>query len=96
MNCHYCNLPCINPPIITGVQESSWSCYSCNTHYHTDKINMTTTLNGRKVCLQFQLYDNAADLFYTDGCETIIKFNHLPNITPQNIKEKLKLYLLFS
>jgi hypothetical protein len=75
-------------------------CADCNTEYYKKgTININFILNGKSV--YFQIRANAEDnpaarLMDDESAEAILEFQTIPNVTPSNIVEKMKLYLLFS
>ena len=98
MNCQYCNQKCIKTMMHHGIGD--WTCEPCNTNYIVNwgftVINMF--FNNRKFFYQFSKNRDGSYLYrivsLTGG--EIMKFNEPPNITPQNIDKKAKLYITFS
>ena len=95
MNCKFCNKKCKKYPIY-------YLCKSCNTEFRfSGVINIYCTINDKKYFYQDRSvfrYKEPARIM-RDGIgqqEAVIEFKELPNITPQNIKEKLKTYIMFS
>jgi hypothetical protein len=93
MNCHYCNQIC-------RCNVSSWICESCRVEYFDGHINYSTDINGTKYTLQLR-YEHTefpARIIGGTGKNVVaLKLTSLPqNITPTNVNEKIRLYLLFS
>ena len=97
MKCKYCNRKLKNDKALNRVYHF---CTHCNTEYYeSGTINMNFTLNDKVMYLQIR--NGAEDLpparlMDDETAEAILEFQTVPNITPQNIIEKIKLYLLFS
>ena len=100
MKCLYCNNTCVDntryydesdPQI--PLDLSDYDCDSCNTYYHKNHHNIW--YKGYVITIYESPHSPYAAKL-SDSVGTILWFKDKPNITPQNIKEKLKLYLVFS
>ena len=95
MICKYCNRKIDYEP-----DNSIWChCAHCDTEfYRNGTININVTINDKLYYFQYRTKtDNAPPArLIEDGGEILMEFKTAPNITPSNIKEKIKLYLLFS
>jgi hypothetical protein len=97
MICHYCNKQTDYPE-----DEYHNHCSTCNvdylnTEFRNDSkvaVNLNAEINGKKYTLQLRPYHPTAPARIICDFETI-NLSTIPNVTPQNIKEKLKLYLTF-
>ena len=102
MLCHYCHSPCP----LTNV--STWTCKVCDVEFHPGHINMFTYIKGEKYTFQIRYehtefpariicpykFDVSS---LTNMRDNIINLPKIPeNITPENVNEKVRLYLLFS
>ena len=85
--------------------EDHYQCVHCKVEYLNKLapcINMFAFIKGKRVVLQIRPDhpEHPARIFHQGGdmrdSQTFINLTFIPNITPKNIKEKLKLYLLFS
>lgn len=99
INCIFCH----NTTIYAHGYE--W-CLLCSIHYvyqaevgyHANMSMKGDDLEGKhwKPYLQFSLPPRLPRAKIVVGPNVIVTFDYMPNINPQNIMEKLKLYLLFS
>jgi len=92
MKCNYCNKDCFG-------SYSSWICSSCGVEYGDGFTNLICSINENYYMMQY-IYD-APSLDYKARIiyngKILVKFGTVPNsITPTNLKEKIKLYLLLS
>ncbi len=99
MNCKYCQKICLR------MGDKHYQCVHCKVEFLNKLgqcINMFTFINGKRLVLQIRPEhpEHPARIFHQGGdmrdLQTFINLTTIPNITPQNIKEKLKTYLLFS
>ena len=92
-NCLYCNRQNIR---IRSIAH----CNPCNIDYYIDSEHANMRLqNAHSYTIpyfQFSLNHNNPWSKIILGAKILLKVNAIMNITPQNIKEKLKLYILFS
>ena len=91
MNCKYCEQKCR----LVNYEIKRYFCDSCNAEYinhYKEIINLICIVNDIEMYLQF--YDDKARLMTMRG-NAIHIFDVAPNITPQNIHQKLTAYLAF-
>ena len=90
--CIFCNCR-------TTYEFSGDYCRSCNTEYYGNHGNMFMPGDcptASNPYFQFNLIPGSPhSAFIVNGYATI-RFDHMPNITPQNIVQKYKTYILFS
>jgi hypothetical protein len=91
MNCQFCNKLC------NIISDTWYQCQTCNTDFHPHAIVIYTHINDKPYSVKLhksgpiKLSISSA---YQDPMITLADGGE--NITPQNVNEKLKLYLLFS
>jgi hypothetical protein len=99
MNCIYCQQPC-KPYIYSAGSR----CEPCNVDYwhHSDfycaniRLQGGDYYNNETMYLQFTLPPFKPMARIVSNSTVHLTFDYMPNINPQNIKDKFKLYLLFS
>ena len=98
MNCYFCN----NKIYLYQFnrQDVYYTCNYCNTEYY-DNGHANIYLNGKKdlnnLYFQFFLIPFAAKSRIIDKHGNIVlEVNYMLDINPNNIKDKLKTYILFS
>lgn len=99
MNCHYCQKEC--KTISLG---SSYECKSCNVSYYHTNVNLHCELNGKEYIMQFRYTPTnhpaaiiMKELYRSYPIEEVLTFTKMPSdITPSNVRDKIKLYLLLS
>lgn len=92
MNCHYCNQVC-------RCNVSSWICNDCRAEFFDGHINLYTTINGTEYTFQMRFghYEHPVRILGSPKGVGILLLPKIPdNITPSNVNEKVRLYLLFS
>jgi hypothetical protein len=89
MNCHYCNKPC-------KVLSSSWRCEPCKAEYFRAHTNLTTEINNYTYIFQMRWEHAQYPARIISGRSTVNLPKIPSNITPTNVNEKVRLYLLFS
>jgi len=109
-NCKFCNQSCKYFSLKDDWSDY-WRCDPCDTHYSqvlvgSDtmawEMDMYTRVKGIKFCLRQFMQEKKSRLEQIpdnpDDTLIIIKdFDHLfPDVNPQNIQEKLPIYILFS
>lgn len=97
MICRYCNNQ-------TNLPEDDYHnrCIPCKVDYFNTTwggngeiaINLNAEIKGRNYILQLRQYHPTAPARIIIG-NNIINLSTVPNVTPKNIKDKLKLYLTF-
>lgn len=86
MNCSFCSKQC-------GEFGDMHRCMQCLVNYYKNHISISTRIKNKTFVVV--LYDNKTYI----GSTTIpdmFEFDYRLKITPQNIKEKISSYLLFS
>jgi hypothetical protein len=85
--------------------DDHYQCVHCKVEYLNklgECINMFAFIKGKRLVLQIRPNHphHPARIFHTGAnmrdTQTFINLTFIPDITPQNIQKKLKLYLLFS
>ena len=73
-------------------------CTNCNIDYYKNHANMLAKDKYNGLYFQFDLIPCTPHSRIIDGnkAKVVATFNHIPNISPLNINDKLKLYALFS
>lgn len=97
MNCIFCEIPVVFSTYVTR-QSNIGKCENCKTiyklllnnrtldHYQFECQSYWCAFYTNPIC--FKLFDK---MFYT-----ILQLDYLPNLTPQNIEQKLPMLLTFS
>lgn len=90
--CIFCNE-------ITIDQFSGDYCKGCNIEYYATHANMFlpgSMPRGSNPYFQFDLIPRKPYCQFVIKGKAVIRSHHMLNITPQNIKDKLKTYIIFS
>jgi hypothetical protein len=109
MICSYCNTSCTQYEWNIS-QEEHWTCQSCNCYFRKkdnvyDLILFRRTINNKDydarlhiVSNKFEILEWIRDDFMSMWFgDLIFSLNFIPDhITPQNIENKIKTYLIFS
>jgi hypothetical protein len=90
--CKYCKRKITKLP----TNDIFGSCFICNTDYYTNgTVNIFCEIKKRTYYFQYRP-KSSSRIIEDENANCVLEFNTIPNITPTNIVEKLKLYLLFS
>lgn len=100
MNCIYCNQLCKQ----FAPYSIRYKCISCKTNFYIydnqmNSIDIEYKDENRTYLVNLLMYSNTSVVSYTISNSNIVilaEVNRILNITPQNIKEKIKLYMVFS
>jgi hypothetical protein len=90
MNCTFCNKLC------NKISDIWHQCRACNTDFHPHATIIYTYINNNNYSVKIHKSGSIKLTISSAYKDPIITLNHGgENITPQNVKEKLKLYLTF-
>lgn len=90
MNCQFCYQPCLT------VAPEWYKCSGCDVHYHTHAVCLYTQLNGIGYTVRIYKEGKIKMSISSPYEDPIMTFDHDGNISPKNVKDKLKTYLTFS
>jgi hypothetical protein len=100
MNCIYCNLPCLQfSPTSIGHR-----CSPCQASFYffnkkLNSVDLEYKDKNRTYMVNLLFYSQTSVVSYTTLNNNIVilaETKSILNITPQNIKDKMKLYMVFS
>ena len=92
MICYFCNENC------SYLFSYTYKCYLCNVEYYTGNLGLANMYFEKEdIYFQFNLIPKPPkSIIVSKNGDIIATFNYMINISPQNINEKLKTYILFS
>lgn len=91
MNCHYCQKECLR------IDDQFFRCLPCYTDFKRGEINISTRYNGRTWVVRLRYFHTPFKTIIGNAKDPdLIKLPTWADITPQNIQQKLKTYLIFS
>ncbi len=101
LKCKYCNKFCFKQ--YRDSLQQCWHCKQCNVDFYTSKNNIQTIKfvtvkeNDKyyRIWVSFKYNETSIYLINNNGTNIVTRFNNIINFTPNNLKNKLKTYLLF-
>lgn len=90
MNCQFCQKEC------QTVSENCYRCIPCSTDYHPHATCIYTSLGEKAYTVKLYKKGPVKMAISSAYQDPMIELAHDGNITPQNIKDKLKTLLTFS
>jgi len=98
MNCHYCQKECRH----INISNNHWRCLPCKVDYRGVETNIFGMINSTSY--YFNIYNGPREfpvrimkgLPNDFAVNIVVNLTSRPDITPSNVEEKLRTYLLFS
>jgi hypothetical protein len=104
MNCLYCEVEArlSNETQVNNSRKKMFVCTQCDAYYFVDKENNNLTSYNVPIKInneQLILYFNKDQTFMIEGYfvqETILTLPYWPKLTAQNMRSKVKTWIIFS